>query len=752
MSQPSADDGALAACGASVDLLLGRSARYMMLFGTLAACGLPLRGLAQRVPTIALRPGLVITRSVRIVPGLYQLRAPASMNSAVITIRGSNIVVDFAGATLAGLDSSAEPDEAAGVGVRIEGGVNVALRNARIRGYKVGLLARGTRRLTLARNDFSYNWKPRLFSLMEHESLADWLSHHKNEGGEWLRFGAGAYLVDVRGGEIRDNRIVQGMEGLMLVRADSLRVWNNVIAFNSGVGIGMYRASDNVIMHNRASYNVRGYSDGYYRRGQDSADLLMYEQSSRNVVAYNSMTHGGDGLFLWAGQSTMDTGQGGANDNLFYGNDFSFAPTNGMEATFSRNTFIKNRIEGSDYGLWGGYTFASRVLGNEFVRNRVGIAIEHGQDNTIMRNRFTGDSTALYLWANSIEPSDWGYPRHRDTRSRDYSIADNAFDGNRVGIRVSNTAGVLAENRFTKVDSEIVRRDTVALRTLATAQPDVPVSAPPKIRGGVDAQRMDSLARRDRSAIIVDDWGPYDWGSPKLWPVDTARRGAVRLRVLGPPGTWRLVAKRGIAELTAERGRVGDTIGVTPATDANGDWDVALEYIGGAVVSPTGVRSAAGAPYRFSYGRLDPVATWDVRFYAWSDSLDVRTRADAFAAMTRTTPVATDTRDRIDYFWYRPTILGIPQDKWAAGATTTLALAPGAYSLRTISDDGVRVWIDDALVIDNWKPHESEVDYAPISGGRHAIRVEYYQVSGWTELRVDVVRGRVRSAGSPGPH
>ena len=27
----------------------------------------------------------------------------------------------------------------------------------------------------------------------------------------------------------------------------------------------------------------------------------MYEQSSHNVVAYNSVTHSGDGLFLWAG-------------------------------------------------------------------------------------------------------------------------------------------------------------------------------------------------------------------------------------------------------------------------------------------------------------------------------------------------------------------------------------------------------------------------------------------------------------------
>src|SRR5690606_21986835 len=150
---------------------------------------------------------------------------------------------------------------------------------------------------------------------------------------------------------------------------------------NSALGIGMYRSSDNVIVRNRMDYNVRGYSHGWYRRGQDSAALLMYEQSHRNVVAWNSMTHSGDGLFLWAGQHTMDTGEGGANDNLFFHNDFSFAPTNGMEATFSRNRFIGNIVEGNDHGLWGGYSFESEVIGNCFARNRVGIAIEHGQEN-----------------------------------------------------------------------------------------------------------------------------------------------------------------------------------------------------------------------------------------------------------------------------------------------------------------------------------------------------------------------------------
>ena len=318
-------------------------------------------------------------------------------------------------------------------------------------------MARATHNLSLLDNDLSYNWKPRLYSLVEHESLMDWLSHHNNEHDEWLRFGVAVYLRDVKGGSIKGNRIEQGMEGLMLVRTDSMQIWNNVIEFNSGVGIALYRSSYNTIMHNYASYNVRGYSHGFYRRGQDSADLLLYEQSNHNGVAFNSMTHGGDGLFLWAGQSTMDTGQGGANDNLFYANDFSFAPTNAMEATFSRNVFIANRAHGSEYGLWAGYSFESKIIGNDFANNRTGIAIEHGQSNTIRSNRFLNDSTAIRLWAVPEEPGDWGYPKHRDTHSRDYEIARNVFAGNRVGLRVAQTSkAVVADNKFTKVDSAFV--------------------------------------------------------------------------------------------------------------------------------------------------------------------------------------------------------------------------------------------------------------------------------------------------------
>jgi hypothetical protein len=143
---------------------------------------------------------------------------------------------------------------------------------------------------------------------------------------------------------------------------------------------------------------------------------------------------------------------------------------------------------------------------------------------------------------------------------------------------------------------------------------------------------------------------------------------------------------------------------------------------------------------RFSYGRFEPRINWTARFFTWTDS-----------ARVFDTPISA-TATRLDFEWYRPTLAGLPLAHWSLDATGTVTLAPGTYTLRTISDDAIRVWVDGALVIDHWTPHESMVDVAPLTGGRHELRVAYYQVDGWTELRVDIVRGVERSTGSPGPH
>jgi hypothetical protein len=191
---------------------------------------------------------------------------------------------------------------------------------------------------------------------------------------------------------------------------------------------------------------------------------------------------------------------------------------------------------------------------------------------------------------------------------------------------------------------------------------------------------------------------------------------------------------------------------VTVWPSAPNDWTLTLEYRGATVVSPGGVRTAAGTPYRFSYGRFEPLGGWRVAVFPWTDAEDPRTHPDAFAALLRGRPALAFERARLDMMWYRPTIAGVPAGKWAAVATTTFALDSGTYTLRTISDDGVRVWVDGKPMIDDWTPHESRVDNTPIGPGRHVMRVEYYQVDGWIELRVEVVRGRQQSVGSPGPH
>jgi parallel beta-helix repeat protein len=726
--------------GVAADMTRMRRCLLGLLFGCAVELG-------AQAPTILPRAGMVITRSTKLRPGTYRLTADTSLGGAVIRVRGSGIVLDLTGVELVGSPAGSDPDRGQGVAIMIDSGANVTVRNGKIRGYKIAIRATAVRNLRLLDNDLSHNWKPRLFSIVEHESLADWLSFHQNEKDEWLRFGAAIYLTDVRGGEVRGNTARQGMNGLLMTRTDSLLVWNNDLSFNSGLGIGMYRSDHNRIMHNTVEYNVRGYSEGFYRRGQDSAGILIYQQSDSNVVAFNSVTHGGDGLFLWAGQHTMDTGQGGANDNLFYNNDFSWAPTNGMEATFSRNAFVGNRIVGSDHGLWGGYSFNSLVLGNTFSRNRVGIAIEHGQENSIVSNRFIGDSTAIYLWANKIEPSDWGYPKHRDTRSRGYSINSNTVSGSRVALRIGDThESRVTFNNIIADTLVTVRGDTSAFRLgEQVSRPDMDVAVPvpdslkrSPLPGG---KRVLPGAYADwpRSTIIVDDWGPYDWTTHKLWPADSSLSTPLRLRVLGPRNgvRWTLSSARG-ATVSKRSGVVGDTILVTPASGAIEDWTITLN------ADRREPRASTSRAESFSYSRFDPRARWTVTVYAWTDSAtNPMTSNAAFGELLRGergAPAFTQTTNRLDYVWYRPRIQGWPQDRAGVRATTEVDLPPGNHAIRTISDDGIRVYVDDQLVIEDWSIHESKVHEAPLSPGRHRLRIEYFQRDGWTELQAHIIK------------
>ncbi|RYZ82154.1 MAG: DUF4968 domain-containing protein, partial [Proteobacteria bacterium] len=79
------------------------------------------------------------------------------------------------------------------------------------------------------------------------------------------------------------------------------------------------------------------------------------------------------------------------------------------------------------------------------------------------------------------------------------------------------------------------------------------------------------------------------------------------------------------------------------------------------------------------------------------------------------TLVATRTDPQIDFNWANAPVEGLSHDHYSV-RWTGFVQAPREddYTLTTSTDDGVRLWIDDKLVIDNWTVHALTTDETSI--------------------------------------
>jgi parallel beta-helix repeat protein len=701
---------------------------------------------AQTPDTLELRAGMEISRSAVIRPGRYSL---AGDSTGVIRIHGRGIDIDFSGAELIGSVSGDRPDEFAGVGIRITGGEEITIRNLTVRGYKVGLIAEDVDELQIENSDFSYNYRQHLKSTLENEHLDDWMSYHQNEKDEWLRYGAGIYLSRVRSPVIHDVTITGGQNGIMLTCVEDGSIYNNSITFNSGIGIGLYRSSRNRIQNNALDFNVRGYSHGVYNRGQDSAAILVYEQSNGNVFAYNSATHSGDGFFLWAGQSTMDTGEGGSNDNWIYGNDFSYAPTNGIEVTFSRNRIERNRIAGCWHGIWGGYSFDTRIAGNDFIDNEEHIAIEHGQQIEITENLFMGGKKGVRAWERERQSEDWGYSQNRDVRSRDYRIEKNRFVNVATPLDITKTLGVqkvgnTVESRDAEIESRWSGKDARRQSDGPPRRRDGPPrrsDGPPRRSDGppriISARRVlaSPEARLDRSYILVDDRGPYDFRSPLIWPRSPRQAREQRFEILGPEGIWTLDDSFGVDSVSARRGRTGDFITVWVSMKNVIDLTLNLTYIGAETTDRFGRVTPAGESVPFSYHYFFVPIQWEVGWFAYDDANDPRTHPAEFDRLLDGAPAASETTQDLAYQFYRSPAEGLPPDRFATRAVGSLVVPEGDYILQITSDDGVRVFLDGVKIYEDWTWHPPRQAEIPLYlSGEHRIRIDHFEIDGYAAL------------------
>ncbi|MGA2662100.1 MAG: right-handed parallel beta-helix repeat-containing protein, partial [Verrucomicrobiota bacterium] len=480
-------------------------------------------------------PNTVITQSCRVVipPGAVIRDLDGQ---GVILVGAPNIEIDFAkGSVLSGSPVETRPDEYKGYGIRLNGHAGVTIRGARIRGFWCGLWAAKADGLVLEGLDASDNRRACLKSTPVAEDGGDWLFGHNNDQHEWLKtYGAALYIEDSTGVTVRDSRVWHGQNALCLDRVTASRVYDNDFSFNSGWGMALWRCARNVISRNALDFCVRGYSHGVYNRGQDSAGIFVFEQNNQNVFAENSVTHGGDGFFGFAGREALgELGEHplewykrrGNTDNLLIENDFSYAPAHGIENTFSfGNQYLKNRIVGNAIcGVWAGYSRETLIAGNDFEGNgemgygleRGGVNIDHGGDNLIVHNSFLKNKCGVHLWGGANPDFDKrSWAKANGCASTGSVIAANTFEGDSVAFHFRGPGQVaLGPNKLVGVDKEMIaepgyqvtRDDQRTVEPLRVPEHKVfgnhhPVGARPELRG--------------RQNIIMTEWGPWDHATP----------------------------------------------------------------------------------------------------------------------------------------------------------------------------------------------------------------------------------------------
>lgn len=89
--------------------------------------------------------------------------------------------------------------------------------------------------------------------------------------------------------------------------------------------------------------------------------------------------------------------------------------------------------------------------------------------------------------------------------------------------------------------------------------------------------------------------------------------------------------------------------------------------------------------------------------------------------------------ERLDFDWGNGAPHGlIPADRFSARWTRSITLDAGYYRFDMTVDDAVRFWIDNVLVLDQWRS-ANNADYSvtvPLTAGAHTFKIEYADFGG----------------------
>ena len=612
----------------------------------------------------------------------------------------------------------------------------------------------------------------------------DWLWPHTNDDGEWLtRYGAAICVRRSDQTVIEDVQVRSTQNGILVESSNGVRVVGCDASFLSGWGLALWRSNECIVWRNAFDYCIRGYEHDKWNRGQDSAGILMFEECTKNVFFENSATHGGDGFFGFTGRDAL-----GQNDpdaapdayrlrghrlNVIADNDFSFAAAHGLELTFSFANVIRgNRFEGNAIcGIWGGYSQRTWIEGNRFIGNgkagvgaeRGGINIEHGVGNAITENHFTGNTCAIALWTDDdphLAPLPW--TRANGPGGRGEAIHANLFKDNDVTIETRNMTSVLLDNNAIEGDEDGLSSmsiDGVVGAIQSIGPPDEVVRFPPgdvpdvkaigaELRAAYPDVNSPVGARKafgGRESIRVGQWGPLD---PSVM---TIRRG----RHSGFFHQW--LIERGF-HASVPRAADGPNAADANQIRVEAAGDVRVRQNDNAItVSPNDRHRATPYVLRVTFGDGSTIER---------RGLLLRTRWNGLVFPNPAHPIDEEDAWRngipnagplevhiIDMQYHfgaggpsdvmmSPIVTSskLDADNFGLRTSLTSVFPAGTYRLRTVSDDGIRVLLDDEVLLEDWTHHAAKRNDAVFTVREErelVFELEYFELDGAATLTVD---------------
>jgi single-stranded DNA-binding protein len=272
----------------------------------------------------------------------------------------------------------------------------------------------------------------------------------------------------------------------------------------------------------------------------------------------------------------------------------------------------------------------------------------------------------------------------------------------------------------------VIEPTATSTQELPTATPVPPTATPTSVAGAWRGEYFNNPSLIGAPVLVRSDLGiVFDWGkgSPSAQvPVDgfSARwtrtlafaEGLYRFHTLADDGIrvyvdgslvideWRDGARR---EATGEK------------QISAGDHSLRIEYY----------EQGGEASAQVWWEKLDTYADWKGEYWANRD--------------LQGSPALVRDDSAIQFNWKAGSPgASIPIDNFSARWTRKVILERATYRFHAVVDDGVRIWVDGQLIMDQWSQHSGQeivVDYAVIQG-EHTIRVEYYEQSGNAQVKI----------------